>query len=175
MSNQEVEGEERPSIRCVRSFWASLNALHPDRDGYSARPQQQRLHAGSDNRRLPLSVCTSTRKIRVSDIHSTTLSGSRRPSGMPWIFHRWMICFLRTSFFSYSLGDCVVSVSSDVSILASIPQDCSFQLCIGCTDYLSSISRHMILSIFPGTTPDVFRHPSWSRLLCKCVCLCVSV
>ena len=98
MSNQEVEGEERPSIRCVRSFWASLNALHPDRDGYSARPQQQRLHAGSDNRRLPLSVCTSTRKIRVSDIHSSAISGGRRPSGMPWIFHRWTICFLRTSF-----------------------------------------------------------------------------
>ena len=64
---------------------------------------------------------------------------------------------------------------ADVSILGSIPQDCSFQLCIGCTDYFSSISRHMMLSIFAGTTPDVIRHPSWSRLLCRCVCLCVSV
>ena len=113
--NQWIEGEERPSVRCVCGFFlAPLNALHGDRDGFSARPQQQRLHAGSDNRRLPLPVCTSTRKIRVSDIHSTTLSGSRRPSGMPWIFHRWMICF-EDYWYSYSLGDCVVSMSARVS------------------------------------------------------------
>ena len=42
--------------------------------------------------------------------------------------------FFEDIFFSYSLGHCVVSVSSDVSILASIPEDCSFQLCIGCID-----------------------------------------
>ena len=68
-----------------------------------------------------------------------------------------------------------IVVISDVSILGSIPQDCSFQLCKGCTDYISSVSRHMKLSMFAFTTPGVIRHPSWSRLLCMCVCLCVSV
>ena len=93
LMNQWVGGEESPSARCARGFLASLNALQVDRDGFSARPQQQRLHAGSDNRRLPLPVCASARKIRVSDIHSTSLIGSRRPSGMPWIVHRWMLCY----------------------------------------------------------------------------------